>query len=67
MTLTGERLGWTIYQSDRTYTRIHRVQVDEFQGPVIVIAGQAIEVGEEWQVFTTREEAEAILGLTSED
>lgn len=58
MNLTGEKLGYVIYRSDRTYACIHQVQVDELQGPVIVIAGEAIEVGEEWLVFATREEAE---------
>lgn len=47
MACTGEALGWVVYLSERTFARVHRILLHPEDGPVIVIAGEALEVDPE--------------------
>lgn len=44
VTLSGEKLGWIVYESDVTFSPVHRVLGDPEHGPVILIGDEVWEV-----------------------
>ena len=55
--LTGEKLGWVLYKSDRTFVIAHRVLMHPEDGPVVMIMNEVLEVAEDAAVFATEDAA----------
>lgn len=56
--LTGERLGWIIYQHPSSFSPVHRVHLDPEVGPVVIFYDEVWEVDPDTDaVFLTEDEA----------
>ena len=56
--LTGEKLGWVIFRSDRTFAPVHRVLMHPEDGPVLIIMGDVLEIDPDAvDVFPTEDAA----------
>ncbi len=55
--LTGEKLGWFVYQSAACYAPVHQVLVDPLEGPVIVAGHEVLALDDDAEVFATEEAA----------
>lgn len=57
-TLTGERLGWVIFQHPSSFSPVHHIQMDPEAGPVVVVYDEVWEVDPDVDsVFHTEDEA----------
>jgi len=56
-TLTNENLGWIVYESEDTFTPVHRVLGDPEYGPVVLIGALIYEVDVEKTDFYPTETA----------
>jgi hypothetical protein len=45
--LTGDKLGWLIFKSDRTFVPVHRILMHPEDGPVLMIGHEVLEVDPE--------------------
>lgn len=55
--LTGEKLGWLVYQSAICYAPVHQIVVDPENGPVIIAGSEVLIVDDEATVYLTEEQA----------
>lgn len=57
--LTGEKIGWIPYKVSSSFNIVHRILSHPEDGPVIIIAGEVIEIDPDTcgSVYSTEEEA----------
>lgn len=55
---TGEKLGWVIYESGRTFVKAHRIHFHPEDGPVLLIDDEVLEIDPDAQeVYRTEDDA----------